>query len=348
RAAALVFVQPVIHVGELRVTVDVYPTMANAWDRIRNPLPAPAAHAFASAPIDAEVRSFLAPLLLEQARVSRARHGEGDVLAAACGDVDGDGGDEIVLVSRARVALGRVREGAFVAEKTASWPDLARRSPVPAREALASAVIGPSGVAVGSTDRGSVALSADLGAPRPLAGLPVWGGPGGLVCLLAQPAAGAFDGAPTDCAIARDPKPAMAVPAPRFDAFAATSLADGHGNTLDVVAVREPNGRLRVKRADEVVVPDGEFGAQLAVADLDEDGTPEVMSTAEGADESLAIDTLDAGSPALRPRLRLAVPEPVRALAVCPPEDHGEPTLVAVTSSEIWLVRAATSAAASP
>jgi len=89
-------------------------------------------------------------------------------------------------------------------------------------------------------------------------------------------------------------------------------------------------------------------GSELAVADLDEDGTPEVMSTAEGADESLAIDTLDAGSPALRPRLRLAVPEPVRALAVCPPEDHGEPTLVAVTSSEIWLVRAATSAAASP
>jgi hypothetical protein len=348
RAAALVFVQPVVHVGELRVTVDVYPTIANAWDRIRNPLPAPAAHSYASAPLDAEVRSFLAPLLLEQARVDHARHGESDVLAAACGDVDGDGGDELLLVSRTRVALGRVRGGAFVAEKTAAWVDLAPRAPVPAREALASAVIAAGSVAIGSTDRGSVGLSADLGAPRPLAGMPAWGGAGGLVCLVAQPAAGAFDGAPTDCAMARDPKPAMAVPAPRFDAFAAASLADARGGALDVVAVREPNGRLRVKRGDEVVVPEGAFGAQLAVADLDEDGAPEVVTTADGGDEAIAIDTLDPGSPALRPRLRLAVPEPVRALAVCPPEDHGEPTLVAVLSSELWLVRAATTPAASP
>ena len=109
RASALVYVQTAIAKGDLRTTIDVYPSIANAWDRIRNPLAAPSSHAFASAKIDAEVRSFLTPLLLEQASVDRARHDEGDVLAAACGDVDGDGGNELVLVSRSRVALGRIR-----------------------------------------------------------------------------------------------------------------------------------------------------------------------------------------------------------------------------------------------
>ena len=344
RASGLVYVQPVIALGELRVTVDVYPTVANAWDRIRNPLPAPASHSFANVPLDAEIRAFLTPLLLEQAKVDRARHGEGEVLAAACGDVDGDGGEELVLVSRSRVAIGRVRGGAFVAAKTVAWSDLALRAPVPAREALAGAVVVLGGVEVGSTDRGSVGLAADLGTPRALAGVPAWSG-AGLVCLVPQPALGAFDGAPIDCAMARDPKPAMAVPAPRFDAFAAARIADGRGGTLDVVAVREPSGRLRIKRGDDVVVPDGVVGAQLAVGDLDQDGAPDVVTTTEGGDESIAVYTLDPAAAELRLRFRLAVPEPVRALAVCPPEDHGEPTLVAVLSGDLWLVRAAIAAA---
>ncbi len=107
RASALVFVQAEIAKGDLRLTIDVYPSMANAWDRIRNPLPAPSSHAFASAKIDAEVRSFMTPLVLEHADVHRAHHDEGDVLAAACGDVDGDGGNE----TRPRLA-GTRRGGA--------------------------------------------------------------------------------------------------------------------------------------------------------------------------------------------------------------------------------------------
>jgi len=160
RASALVFVQTEISKGDLRTTIDVYPSMANAWDRIRNPIPAPTGHAFSTAKIDAEVRSFLAPLVLEQASVRKARHDEGDVIAVACGDVDGDGGDEIVLVSRTRVALGRVRGGRFVAERTAPWSALAPRAPVPVREALAGAVVTAGAVDVGLTDRASVALTA--------------------------------------------------------------------------------------------------------------------------------------------------------------------------------------------
>ena len=103
----LVFVQPAIANGVLRVTLDVYPAASNGWDRVRNPEPPPSAHAFAEAPIDAEVRAFLASIPLEHASVHRAKHDEGDVLAAACGDLDGDGGMELV----ARVARRASRSG---------------------------------------------------------------------------------------------------------------------------------------------------------------------------------------------------------------------------------------------
>jgi hypothetical protein len=339
RASALVYVQTEISKGDLRATVDVYPSMANAWDRIRNPLPSPIGHAFASLKIDAEVRSFLAPLVLEQASVHRARHDERDVLAAACGDVDGDGGSEIVLVSRERIAMGRVRGGRFVVERTAPWSELAPRASMPMREPLAGAVAVEGSVAVGSTERGFLSLTADFVAHTPLPGVPAWGGDG-VVCLMPEPSAGAFDGAPFDCALSRDVRPKMAVPAPRFDAFAAGAIADVQGNTRSVVAVREPGGKLKLKLGDAAVpAPDGTFGAQLAVFDLDQDGAPEIAASGDGPDDAVDIWTFSEGANP-RARLHFAAPAGVRALAVCPAEEHGEPVLVAVVGNELWLVRA--------
>jgi hypothetical protein len=364
RASALVYVQTAIAQGDLRTTIDVYPPMANAWDRIRNPLPSPTGHAFATAKIDAEVRAFLAPLLLESATVDRAHHDEGDVLAAACGDVDGDGGNELVLVSSGRVAVGRIRGGRFVPERAAAWDAIGPRSPVPMREALAAAAVVHGAVEVGSTSRGGVRLDPDasnLAVGATLVGLPAWGGDG-VVCLMPEPSAGAFDGAPVGCDVRRDPRPAMAVPAPRFDAFGAANVLDALGHERIVVAVREPSGRVRLKAGDVTSTPDALFGAQLAVGDFDQDGQPEIVTSTDlsfaGAPGARPDDAIDIASwtagvavPAptsttastsdLRLRLHLAAPGGVRALAVCPPEEHGEPTLVAVVGNEVWLVRAA-------
>ncbi len=85
RTSALVYVRSAIATGDLRVTLDLYSPRANSWDRLVNPLVASIRHSFGSAKTDAEVRSFLAPLLLEQASVHRVRHDEGQILAAACG-----------------------------------------------------------------------------------------------------------------------------------------------------------------------------------------------------------------------------------------------------------------------
>jgi hypothetical protein len=339
RASALVYVQGEVAKGDLRATLDVYPSMANGWDRIRNPLPSPTSHAFAAAKIDAEVRAFLAPLLLEQASLHRARHDEGDVVAVACGDIDGDGGDELVLVSRARVALGRVRGNKFVAERTASWATLAPRAAVPLRETLASAVIVPGAVHVGTTDRAGLTLTPDFAGHSLVLGVPAPGSEGP-VCLLPNASVGAFDGAPVDCAVARDAKPRMAVPAPRYDAFASASVVDTQGTPRAVVAVREPSGKLKIKMGDAVAAPDGAFGAQLAVGDLDQDGVPDIATTVDGVDDAVNVFSWPTSSTELRGRLHLAAPAGVRALAVCPPEEGGEPVLVAVVGAEVWLVRA--------
>ena len=109
KGGALVYVNVEISKGQLRASADLYPVMSNGWDRIRVPAPPPRAHAFASAPLDAETRAFLPPIFLEQASIHKVRHDEGDVIAMACGDIDADGGMELALVSRARVALGRWR-----------------------------------------------------------------------------------------------------------------------------------------------------------------------------------------------------------------------------------------------
>src|SRR5207244_1530803 len=97
---------------------DLYPVVKNSWERIRSPLPAPRAHAYAHAPLDAEVRTFLPPIPLEEARLKTFKLSEAEVLAVGCGDVDEDGGVEIVTVSKARVSIGKLVKGRFVATET--------------------------------------------------------------------------------------------------------------------------------------------------------------------------------------------------------------------------------------
>lgn len=344
RAGSLVFVQLEIVKGELRATADLYPVVSNGWERLRNPAPGPRAHAFASISIDAEVRSFMSPVVLEQASVHKAKHEETDVLAIGCGDVDGDGGLELAIVSKTRVTLAKIRGGKLAVVRAVPWHALASRAPVPMRDPLASVVVAPrmhrNEILVGSTERASVAADAGLTTLRVLTGLPVPGSDG-TACTVALAAEGAFDGNAVSCAtpLKGEPSPLFAPPVPRYDAIASLDLVAKDGSTTHVVAVREPNGKLRVRRGPEkgheLVIEHA--GAQIALADLDLDGVPEIVSTADSGDDFLLVQSWDKDKP--RPRLRLAAKEGVRAIAVCPPEERGIPALVAVVGQEVWVVR---------
>jgi len=344
RATGLVFVQIELERGTLRVTADVYPAVTNSWERLKNPLPGPRAHGFARAPIDAEIRVFLPPILLERAKASRAPHAEGDLLAVACGDLDGDGGLELVLLSRGRAAVGRVGPSGFMAEKTVLLRDLTTRAAVPFREPLGAAFIsapawraGGAALVLGTTDRGGVALTADLAAHHLFAGLPV--GAEGLCATLA-PDHGSLDGLAPCPALGQargglHAEATAALPA-RFDAISALRYADASGRAHHAVAVREPSGRLHV-RVDgaDVLIQEG-AGAQVLLADLDLDGVPELVTTADTGEDRIVVSSLGAGA---RARLRLEAKEGVRALGACPAELGGAPTLVAAVGEEVWLVR---------
>ncbi len=352
RAASLVHVQLEIAKGELRATADLYPVVSNGWERLRNPVPGPRAHAFASAPLDAEVRSFMTPVLLEQAKVHKAKHEETDVLAVGCGDVDSDGGLEIVVVSRTRVVLGKLRGGKLVPTRVAPWGAIASKLPVPLREPLATAIVAPRGrpgeIFLGTTDRGAVVVDGALVTKRSLTGLPVPGGDGD-ACTLPSADSGSLDGNPIACTAPPkgDPPLAFAAPSPRYDAIAAFDLVGKDGSIADVVGVREPNGKLRLRRTERT--PNGKaveatidgVGAQLAIADLDLDGVPEVITTSDSPDDVLAITTWNAKGQGgtLYPRLRLPAKDGVRAIGACRPEERGVPAVVAVVGGEVWLVR---------
>jgi hypothetical protein len=74
------------------------------------------------------------------------------------------------------------------------------------------------------------------------------------------------------------------------------------------------------------------------MGDLDQDGEPDLATTTDGADDTIAVSSWAANE--FRTRLRIPAPAGVRALAVCPPERGGQPVLVAVVGDEVWLVRA--------
>ncbi len=335
KSAALVYVALEIARGELRATAELYPVMGNAWDRIRVPVPPPRAHVFARGAVDAEVRGFLPAISLEQAEVHKAKQEEGEVLAVACGESE-DSGLEIALVTRSRVTVGTLQHARFVPRRSTAWTALAPRLPSSLRVPLGGADFTGGVLRVGTSDRGGVAVDSALAHPSPLYGIPVAGAADG--CVAFDPASDGFGGDVASCSnTVRDLTVRFAVEAPKYDAVATFDAVAKDGKSRAVLAVREPLGKLHVRVGTDARVVEG-AGAELAVGDLDLDGSPEVVVSSDAGEDSISIYTAD-GASDLRLRRKLPAPAGVRALAVCPPEARAVPALVAVVGSEIWLVR---------
>jgi hypothetical protein len=326
RASRLVYVRVQIVKSQLRVTVDAYPVVRNVWDRARLPPPPPSGHAYAAAPIDAEVRAFFPPIPLVLGSVYKASGAAGDVLAAACGDLDGDGAPEILLVGRERVSLARLRANRVQVDRSVAWSALAKRVPVPLREPLGGAAIETGRAFVGTSDRGGVALDADLGAPKPLpGGIPIGAGLCAPVSTSRLPLRA---GGPCDVA---------ALPGDgASDAASAYDLVTSAGKG-EVAVATSAGGKLSVSLGGVEKATFDQAGAQVVVLDADLDGTPEV-AFASDATEGDAITIATVGDGGARVVKRIPAPAGVRALAACPPMGGGA-GLVAVVGSEVWLVR---------
>jgi hypothetical protein len=352
RPGGLLYLEVRVEGGELRVNADVYPIVTNGWDRARTPPPPPSAHAFVHAAVTAEVRAYLAPLHLERAQVTRFKHDFGPLLAVACADLEGAGGNDLVLVSEHEVGWGQLRGDAFVPAKRVPADALGRRAPVPWREPLAMAravdADGPGALFVAWSDRVGTATGKGLERGTPLAGLPVALGEG-VACVIPDAARGGFEDALVRCDDGGpSPGGALSASPTLFDAWVAFDLVGADGHVARVVGAREPSATLHLWRAgagargngttDSLSVND--VGAQIALADLDQDGIVEVVTTTSrprGEEDALVVSSWTEDG--LAQRLRWSAPAGVDAVAVCPPEANDAPSLVAAVGSEIWLVR---------
>jgi len=349
RARVLVVLHPAVAGGRLVVGADAHVVPRSIWSRARAPQPGPALHRQASAPLDAEVRTFLAPLSLPKApAVTKLPKLDEGVLAMACGDLDGDGTSEVVTVTRQRVARWKLGAEAEI-DAEAKWDTLSPIAPVPLRQPLAFATIverpsplSPRGyLDVALTDRrDSQRLDGALKSLATMKGKAV---PHGLTTActwvhdlrLGQKLVACH---PTD---APPTMPDLKWPS---DAIASTVVISPDGGQVTTVALRRDNNLVvrapdaEGRPADTVVA---RVGAQLAIGDLDQDGVPELVSALDvGARQLDAIEVRSLVKGRAKLRYRLPVRTGVDAVAVCPPDGGGTvaATMVA-TKGELWVIR---------
>ncbi|MCU0693030.1 MAG: hypothetical protein MUF54_16665 [Polyangiaceae bacterium] len=338
--AILVYVQTELAQGELRVTADVYPMPRNIWDRSRNPSPGPVAHAFASARIDAEVRTFLAPIPLVATAPYRVPLPETEVLALSCDDLDQDGALEISMLSRRNLSVVRIRQGRVDTLRNVPWHQLSPIAPVPWREPLATLAVSQTGtIDAGITDRAaSVRLDAALQQRASFPGMPV-PVPRGRAC--ASRRVGSLTAELSSCAMG-DPAPTLrSAPFP-FDAFASARIIGADGSERDVWASRSPtDGTVAIAddRGAKANLPN--VGAQLAVADVDLDGDPDLIvsrNVLQASRDALAVHSWRRKG-TLQQRFEVDVPDGVAAVTVCPPDSAGPRAIAMATTKELWLLR---------
>jgi hypothetical protein len=326
---ALVYVSTELKKGALIVTVDAQLPVKNSWDRLRRLLPPPLAHAFASRPVDAEVQSFLVPIVLEQAKITKFTHSEGSVLAAACGDIDGDGGLDVALSTRERISLGRFYGKAFRVDRSATWAGLGKRVPVPMRDPLHRLVMGPQVLAAGNTSYGSFELTPQLEKIATSQGMPLWW-EDGFLCSTALSEQGALDSKTRVCQTGTATEAGKSLPAAQFDSGGIWA------DETPVYFTHDISGKLKLRRGTALQTFEN-MNAQVVVADMDLDGTPEIVATTGSTPENILVYSWKSES--IAERKKLATSSPVLALAACPPEEGGRPGFLAVFASEVWLVR---------
>ncbi len=343
---AIVYLTPRVANGELVVTADAFRVPRTVWARIRNPAPGPFAHAFAKSFIDAEIRSHLEPVPMTAFDATRGKNFESGVLALACDDLDRDGAPEILSLSRKSVTLSRIRGGRVEPLASRLWSDLSSVAPAPLREPiglLATARVGrdplaPRAVVAAITDRASaVELDADLALVDAYGAMAV---PDGDAFACARLAAITVTGPLVACrsGAASPSRPSVGG---RYDAFASARLVTADGKPFEVSAGRE-DGTLEVfdDAGHKITIP--HVGAQVAVGDVDQDGSPEIFTSldvARGATDALVVYSWSRADAKVREIVRMPIAAGVQAIATCPPESAKRAPFILATADEIVVLR---------
>jgi hypothetical protein len=336
-ARGLVYLSVSLYRDRLDVSADAFAGAGHFWQRVRAPGFHLAGHTFATSPLDPELRALFPPIPLVVTRIDKATLSDHDIVALACGDVRGDGSNEIATVGRRRIQVGRLEHGHFSARASLNWADFSAVAQSPLREPIgACALPEPGRLWVGSSDRAdTLDLSGTLSVQHKWHGVMPWPGGG-----CTRRSGLGYDGRTRACP---DSTFSAAVDfSTAVDAFASHALANDSGQT-HTLKVARPVGADAARALDslhaEVNVPG--VGAQLALGDLDEDGLPEIVSSSPSSDrraDQLVVRTLNDNGQ-LRERFRMSVPSGIDALAICPGDGLAMAPLVLATGDGIWVIR---------
>jgi hypothetical protein len=332
----LVVIQPRLQGDALESAIELFaPSTTGATSGAPAPRLDPIVRFAVRRPLDAEVRRFLPPVSIAAREFVRLGPADNDVVALACGDLDGTGVSTIASIGRTYVTFGTYVAGKYTPTSRREQRELAPIAATPLREPIGAAWITPSrALEFGVTDRAHALRLRSGSEPEALSARLPW--PGGGCVDLEPPLVAA------SAVRCKKDAPVLAAPAltDALDALAGAAVVSRTGVARLVRAGRRASD-------GSVSLTDGSHdirlehaGAQLAVADLDGDGNPELVTS---------IDTLDPradgvviyswlGS-SLNERLRVAVPAGVHALAVCPMPAERMASVVVATSVGLWVIR---------
>jgi hypothetical protein len=284
--------------------------------------------------LDAEARRWLPAVPISAREFIRLGASDGDVVALACGDLDGTGTPTVASVGRTFVTFGTLAGAKYTAGARREERELAPVAPVPLREPLAAAWITPErALEFGSSDRAHAlrfaaghALGLDARLPWPGGGCAALDG----LLISPRPAACTKD----------EPARTEALGSEPFDAIAGGVVVGRDGSARVVRAARRASdGSVFVADANRSARLE-HAGAQLALGDLDGDGAPELVTSFDTLDPKAdGVVVYSFIGSVLTERFRVGVPAGVKALAVCPEVADRMAPLVVATGLGLWAAR---------